>query len=131
MTRKTNRRNFLIGSVAAATAIGSQALTKKTNLASSSTIESMPARILGKTQISLPVLGLGGAGQTPISYEGKEKEAIALIEKALELGIKYYDTAASYGPSEERFGKIYQPTAIAFISTVKPQPEITMVLGGN
>ncbi|NJO95009.1 MAG: aldo/keto reductase [Hyellaceae cyanobacterium CSU_1_1] len=106
MTRKTNRRNFLIGSVAAATAIGSQALTKKTNLASSSTIESMPARILGKTQISLPVLGLGGAGQTPISYEGKEKEAIALIEKALELGIKYYDTAASYGPSEERFGKI-------------------------
>lgn len=106
MTRKTNRRNFLIGSVAAATAIGSQALTKKTNLASSSTIESMPARILGKTQISLPVLGLGGAGQTPISYEGKEKEAIALIEKALELGIKYYDTAASYGSSEERFGKI-------------------------
>jgi aryl-alcohol dehydrogenase-like predicted oxidoreductase len=106
MTRKTNRRNFLIGSVAAATAIGSQALTKKTTPASSSTIESMPARILGKTQISLPVLGLGGAGQTPISYEGKEKEAIALIEKALELGIKYYDTAASYGPSEERFGKI-------------------------
>ncbi|PSB07767.1 aldo/keto reductase [Pleurocapsa sp. CCALA 161] len=106
MTRKTNRRNFLIGSVAAATAIGSQALSKKTTFASSSTIKSMPARILGKTQISLPVLGLGGAGQTPISYEGKEKEAIALIEKALELGIKYYDTAASYGPSEERFGKI-------------------------
>ncbi len=106
MTRKTNRRNFLISSVAAATAIGSQALSKKTTPASSSTIKSMPARTLGKTQISLPVLGLGGAGQTPISYEGKEKEAIALIEKALELGIKYYDTAASYGPSEERFGKI-------------------------
>ena len=66
----------------------------------------MPERVLGKTQISLPVLGLGGAGQTPISYEDREVEAITLIEKALELGITYYDTAASYGPSEERFGKV-------------------------
>jgi aryl-alcohol dehydrogenase-like predicted oxidoreductase len=105
MSQKTNRRNFLISSVAAATVIGSQALTKKTTRASS-TIKSMPERILGKTQINLPVLGLGGAGQTPISDEEQEVESIALIEKALELGIKYYDTAASYGPSEERFGKV-------------------------
>ena len=105
MSHKTNRRNFLISSVAA-TVIGSQALTKKSTLASSSTIKSMPERTLGKTQINLPVLGLGGAGRTPISHEGTEAEAIALIEKALELGIKYYDTAASYGPSEERFGKV-------------------------
>ena len=106
MSHNTNRRNFLISSVAAATVIGSQALTKKNTHASSSTIKSMPERILGKTQINLPVLGLGGAGRTPISHEGEEAEAIALIEKALELGIKYYDTAASYGPSEERFGKV-------------------------
>ncbi|MEY4520458.1 MAG: hypothetical protein RLZZ499_3058, partial [Cyanobacteriota bacterium] len=106
MSQKTNRRNFLVSSVAAATVIGSQALIKKTAHASSSTIKSMPERILGQTQISLPILGLGGAGQTPISHEDLEVEAIALIEKALELGIKYYDTAASYGPSEERFGKV-------------------------
>ena len=106
MSRKTNRRNFLVGSAVAATAIGSQALMKKPTPASSSTTKSMPERVLGKTQSSLPVLGLGGAGQTPISYEGREVEAIALIEKALELGIIYYDTAASYGPSEERFGKV-------------------------
>jgi aryl-alcohol dehydrogenase-like predicted oxidoreductase len=105
MSHQTNRRNFLIRSVAAATVIGSQALTNKTPRASS-TIKSMPERILGKTQISLPVLGLGGAGQTPISYKEQEAEAIALIEKALALGIKYYDTAASYGPSEERLGKV-------------------------
>ena len=106
MSQKTNRRNFLIGSVAAATVIGSQALTKKSTQASSSTVKSMPERILGSTQVSLPILGLGGAGRTPISQEGQEAEAVALIEKALELGIKYYDTAASYGPSEERFGKV-------------------------
>ena len=106
MSRKTNRRNFLIGSAAAVTAIGSEAFNKKATRASSLATKSMPERVLGKTQISLPVLGLGGAGQTPISHEDREVEAIALIEKALELGITYYDTAASYGPSEERFGKV-------------------------
>ncbi len=106
MSQKTNRRNFLKSSIAAATVIGSQALTNQTTRASSSKIKPMPERILGKTQVSLPILGLGGAGQTPISNQGQEAEAIALIEKALELGIKYYDTAASYGPSEERFGKV-------------------------
>ena len=117
MSDKTNRRNFLIGSLAAATVIGSQALTKQQAKVSSSAIAqrsrsetaSMPERILGKTQISLPILGLGGAGQTPISKENRESEAIALIEKALELGIKYYDTAASYGASEEQFGKVLPP----------------------
>ncbi|MEL6788283.1 MAG: aldo/keto reductase [Cyanobacteria bacterium J06607_15] len=106
MSQKNSRRNFLLGSVAAATVIGGKALTKKTGSASSSTINSMPERVLGKTQINLPIFGLGGAGQTPISQGDAEAESIALIEKALELGIKYYDTAASYGPSEERFGKV-------------------------
>jgi aryl-alcohol dehydrogenase-like predicted oxidoreductase len=109
MSERTNRRNFLIGSVAAATVIGSQALSKQQSKATSSATQPMPERILGKTQISLPILGLGGAGQTPISKEDGEAEAIALIEKALELGIKYYDTAVIYGPSEERFGKVLPP----------------------
>lgn len=110
MSEKTNRRNFLLGSVAAATVLGSQALTKKQNQAAlSKTLSSMPERILGKTQISLPILGLGGAGQTPLSKAGKDKQAIALVEKALELGIRYYDTAASYGTSEAQLGKVLPP----------------------
>ena len=109
MSKKTNRRNFLLSSAAAATVIGSHALTKRSTSASSSTAQSMPERVLGKTKVSLPVLGLGGAGQTPISHAVRESEAIALIEKALELGITYYDTAASYGPSEERFGMVLPP----------------------
>ena len=109
MSEKTNRRNFLIGSVAAATVLGGKALTKQHSLATLSANISMPERVLGKTQISLPILGLGGAGQTPISKKKQEREAIALIEKALELGIKYYDTAASYGASEEQFGKVLPP----------------------
>ncbi|HHP7232684.1 MAG TPA: aldo/keto reductase [Xenococcaceae cyanobacterium] len=108
MSDKTNRRNFIIGSVAAATAIGCKAVTQQPpqTIAQSPIPSSMPERILGKTKISLPILGLGGAGQTPISKRGQEKEAIALIEKALELGIRYFDTAESYGVSESHFGKI-------------------------
>lgn len=108
MGGKTNRRNFIIGGVAAATAIGCNAVTQKLpqTIALSEIPSLMPERILGKTQVSLPILGLGGAGKTPISARDKEKEAIILIQKALELGIRYFDTAESYGTSELHFGKV-------------------------
>ncbi|WP_036482348.1 aldo/keto reductase [Myxosarcina sp. GI1] len=110
MSQKTNRRIFLIGSAAAATAIGTKALTKQQKRAvSMPTTSTMPERVLGRTNVSLPIFGLGGAGQTPISQSGREPEAIALIEKALELGIRYYDTAANYGPSEAHYGKVLPP----------------------
>ncbi|MEM1426116.1 MAG: aldo/keto reductase [Cyanobacteria bacterium P01_H01_bin.130] len=66
----------------------------------------LPKRTLGRTKIELPVLGLGGAGQTPLSSSGQEKAAIEQIQRAWELGIRYFDTAASYGPSEEFLGKV-------------------------
>jgi len=66
----------------------------------------MPERVLGNTGLRLPILGLGGAGQTPLSWNGAEKEAIALVQHALELGVRYFDTAASYGPSEDYLGKV-------------------------
>jgi aryl-alcohol dehydrogenase-like predicted oxidoreductase len=66
----------------------------------------MPERVLGKTGVRVPLLGLGGAGQTPLSWEGSEQAAIAIIERALQLGIRYFDTAASYGPSEDYLGKV-------------------------
>jgi aryl-alcohol dehydrogenase-like predicted oxidoreductase len=68
--------------------------------------KTMPERVLGNTSVSVPILGLGGAGQTPLSKPGQEREAIALVEAALTLGIRYFDTAASYGPSEAYLGKI-------------------------
>jgi aryl-alcohol dehydrogenase-like predicted oxidoreductase len=69
----------------------------------------MPERLLGKTGMSVPLLGLGGAGQTPLSHNDAEAEAIALIEQAFTLGIRYFDTAASYGPSEDFLGKVLPP----------------------
>ena len=96
--------------VAAATAIGCKAIAKKSQptVALSQIPATMPERVLGKTNVSLPILGLGGAGQTPISKRGQDKAAIALIEKALELGIRYFDTAEMYGGgvSEQQFGQV-------------------------
>ena len=66
----------------------------------------MPQRQLGKTNIQLPVLGLGTAGQTPLARSNQEQAAIEQIERAIELGIRYFDTAASYGPSESFLGKV-------------------------
>ena len=113
MNNKTTRRNFLIaGTAAAVTVVGKKAITQQKSsisLSQSTPPLPMPERVLGNTGISLPIFGLGGAGKTPISKVGQEKQAIALIEKALTLGVRYYDTAADYGPSESHFGKILPP----------------------
>ncbi|NEQ96587.1 MAG: aldo/keto reductase [Cyanothece sp. SIO2G6] len=78
-----------------------EALDRTTPLASTT----MPQRRLGRTGLSLPILGLGGSA-SPLSRPGAESEAIAIIERALDLGVQYFDTAANYGPSEERLGQV-------------------------
>lgn len=110
MTQKTTRRTFLTTSVAVAGGIvGGAALQQTLNSTAkeqSSVPQTMPERVLGNTGVQVPIFGLGGAGQTPLSWENREPEAIAIIEKALALGIRYFDTAASYGPSEDYLGKV-------------------------
>lgn len=120
MRGKTTRRNFIMTSVAVAGGIvGGAALQQnQTNTATqpaqnqtntATPPATIPERVLGRTGVQLPVFGLGGAGQTPLSWEGKERDAVAIIERALELGIRYFDTAASYGPSEDYLGKVLPP----------------------
>lgn len=65
----------------------------------------MPQRSFGNTDLMLPVLGLGGSA-SPLSRSSEESEAIAIIERALELGVRYFDTAANYGPSETFLGQV-------------------------
>jgi aryl-alcohol dehydrogenase-like predicted oxidoreductase len=117
MTQKTTRRKFLTTSVAVAGGvIGGAALNQ--NLTSASKNEptvatnqspntaAMPERVLGNTGVRVPIFGLGGAGQTPLSWENREQDAVAIIERALQLGVRYFDTAADYGPSEDYLGKV-------------------------
>jgi aryl-alcohol dehydrogenase-like predicted oxidoreductase len=64
---------------------------------------SLPQRRLGRTDVTLPVLGLGGhhLGLAP-----DEAAARALVDAALEEGIRFFDTAESYqdGRSERWLG---------------------------
>ena len=117
MTRKTTRRTFLTTSVAVAGGIiGGGALQHNPTSASKDqppatanqppNTAAMPERVLGNTGVSVPIFGLGGAGQTPLSWDNREQDAVAIIQRALELGIRYFDTAASYGPSEDYLGKV-------------------------
>ena len=110
MSGKTTRRNFLVTSVAVAGGVMGGAMLKQ-NLTSASKDQppgtaAMPERELGNTGVRVPIFGLGGAGQTPLSRENQEREAVAMIQRALELGIRYFDTAADYGPSEDYLGKV-------------------------
>ncbi|MDZ8118140.1 aldo/keto reductase [Pontiella agarivorans] len=68
----------------------------------------LPTRRLGKTGGPVTCLGLGGYH---IGWPDDESVAQATIEKALEVGIRFFDTAESYGKgrSEERYGKYLIP----------------------
>jgi aryl-alcohol dehydrogenase-like predicted oxidoreductase len=62
----------------------------------------MPVRRLGKTGVEVTVLGLGGEGI--LRTYGREKEAGRLINRALDLGITYCESARAYSGSESYYG---------------------------
>lgn len=67
----------------------------------------MPTRPFGRTGLAVTKLSLGGWHMGSIA----EKEAATVIETALELGVRTFDTAESYfnGRSEQRYGQFLTP----------------------
>ena len=63
----------------------------------------IPKRMLGRTGVDVTVLGLGGEGI--LRTYGYEKEAYALINRALDRGITYCESARAYSGSEAYYGK--------------------------
>src|SRR6201995_532833 len=65
----------------------------------------MQKRPLGELEVS--ALGLGCMGMSAFYGSTDEAEAIATIQRALELGIDFIDTAQLYGPltNEELVGR--------------------------
>ena len=92
-----NRRQFLeavaVGLVAAP-ALGSLPPNK------------LPTRTLGRTGIKVPILGFG-SGSRFLMYQDEDK-ALEALNRAIDLGIIYIDTAHAYGDgkSEERIGRV-------------------------
>jgi aryl-alcohol dehydrogenase-like predicted oxidoreductase len=65
----------------------------------------MEKRKLGKTGESLSIVGFGGIA---VSRETPEYSA-ALVAKAVERGVNYFDVAPTYGNAEERLGPALEP----------------------
>jgi len=62
----------------------------------------LPKRPLGKTGEEVTILGLGGEGMLR-TFE-QEEEAVALIDRAIQLGITYFESARVYAGSESYYG---------------------------
>jgi len=62
----------------------------------------VPKRPLGKTGVEVTILGLGGEGI--LRTFGREKEAVSLIHRAIDLGVTYFETARAYSGSESYYG---------------------------
>ncbi|NID17357.1 aldo/keto reductase [Luteibacter yeojuensis] len=67
----------------------------------------MITRKLGKHGPEVSILGLGCMGMSEFYGASDEKESIATLERALELGITFWDTSDAYGPhtNEELLGR--------------------------
>jgi hypothetical protein len=59
------------------------------------TFAAMPTRNLGKTGHRVGIFSLGG--QATIEKPNMEAQAVAIVNRAIDLGVNYLDTAAAYG----------------------------------
>jgi len=62
----------------------------------------IPTRKLGKTGAGVTIFGLGGEGV--LRTYGHEDEAYDLINRAIDLGINYFESARAYSGSESYYG---------------------------
>jgi aryl-alcohol dehydrogenase-like predicted oxidoreductase len=67
-------------------------------------------RKLGTQGLEVSALGLGCMGMTQSYGVPDDRESIATIDRALELGVTFFDTAEAYGPfqNEELLGRALQ-----------------------
>ena len=72
------------------------------------TFAAMPTRNLGKTGHRVGIFSLGG--QATIEKPNMEAQAVAIVNRAIDLGVNYLDTAAAYGGpdmwSQKYIGKV-------------------------
>ena len=99
MSHNEDRRSFIKKGLTTAAGIGilskTGALTQAQKLAARITGNTLPKRKLGKTGHNVSLLGLGG--QATIQNPHKKDEAVEIINTAIDLGVNYIDTAATYG----------------------------------
>ena len=136
-----HRREFLKQTVCAAAVAGlatgaaSAAVPtgKKLTLA-----DTIPARVLGKTGVKLPVLAYGGAAlpkawANPLSTEDRVK----LVRTVYDRGVRYFDTAGNYMESQTILGEglkgirdnVYLVTKVETTDPAKVRGAVEKALG--
>ena len=68
------------------------------------TSAAMPRRNLGRTGYATGIFSLGG--QAAVEQPNNEEAAVEIVERAIDLGINYIDTAARYG-GDDRWSQRY------------------------
>jgi aryl-alcohol dehydrogenase-like predicted oxidoreductase len=66
----------------------------------------LSTRTLGRTARKVTTLGLGG--QASIQWPAEGVDPVAIIDKALRLGVTYLDTSNAYGLSQQHFGTAFR-----------------------
>lgn len=97
-----DRRSFL--KISAATTVGASLLP-----INSSGVNFLPPpmkRGFGKINFDVTTLGLGG--QASLQWTPDDVDPVAIILKAFEMGVNYFDTSNIYGPSQLNFGKAFR-----------------------
>ncbi len=106
---KFTRRNFFKTTAAAAAGylvFRSKSVSEFFTSDAIASNSKLPFRVLGNTGFKVGLFSLGG--QATLEKSGTETESIKIINRAIDLGVNYIDTAAAYGKgvSETYIGKV-------------------------
>ena len=118
------RRDFLRYSMAAGGLMALTAANARSQESSLSppTKEGMKYATLGRTGINLSILGVGCAplGQTYSSQQAADE----VLQRAVELGVTYIDTAPNYAKAEERMGHVMPEVRDKIFLATNHKPKI-------
>jgi aryl-alcohol dehydrogenase-like predicted oxidoreductase len=65
----------------------------------------MERRKLGKAGLEVPVIGMGTWRTFDVKGEAAERNALAVVDRALEKGVSFFDSSPMYGEAERVLGK--------------------------
>jgi len=100
MDRRTFIKTTTIGGASMALSVGLAGKSEAAEGQAAGGSKKIPTRVLGKTGVSIPILGLGGIDWTTNQ---------SLLRMAHQMGITYWDTAPIYdnGKSEQGLGQYF------------------------